>query len=1121
MNNSPYAERKALHNGRLTVVSRGVRVADGERVVLKRLRQLYPPPSIVTALRRELDLTQQAACAGAIEALELSESQGVLTLVFEDIGGSSLSSQMLDSRLQLSEALKVALTISDALGTVHGRGMVHRDVNPSNIVRNVDTGQVKLIDFGLATTLTRQAAEASAVGQLVGTLRYLAPEQSGRTEGLVDARSDLYSLGVTMYEMLTGRVPFNFDDPLKLVHAHIALVPPSPSELNPDVPQILSDVVLRLMEKRADRRYQTARGLSADLQIITTALSSNTPVMPFKLGQQDHDGRLTLPEQLYGRRRDIGALTGAFQRAASGGREVLMIAGQPGIGKSSLVMQVQPSILECRGIFLQGKFDQFNRGEPYEAIFSAIKAWVRTLAGEDEKTLTDWRQRLGIALGNNGRVLTTLVPELALLVVDPPAISDMPPAEAHNRLVQTMRRFVRALAEPSHPLVLFLDDLQWADRASLELIVGLASDPEARHVLLLIAYRDSEVGEGHPLTRAMVELKAQGIASRTLSLGPLPDRDVEQFLCDTLLTDTAHVSELAEVVRRKTGGNPFFVRRFMTDLNERGLVSLDPESGNWQWNLQSIAQLDLADNVVGLICGRLATLPDETRAALETAAVIGNTFDLDLLADLLARPASDVQRALRPALDVDLITVFGDTYWEDTTGVSQAYSYRFQHDRIQQAADSLMTVESRTATHLKLVRHLIKQRAEGAESGSIFKLVDHMHQAGPPADAVDRALWIQLQAEAGSQALASAAFAPAHTMLERAMALAGTAYWNENYSSALSLTGNAARAAYLTGNTQRMKEHVGLVQRRARSVFDRAQARTIEVQSAASSLDLDGAISLGLETLGTLGFSLPWHPTEAEIGAGLQSTLTRLATEPGQALAHRPVSEAQEATFAVQLQTLMAVPAFVARPNLLPILAFDMVRLSLDHGPSKESPFGFGLLGLFLCAIGMYDAAYEQAQTTLTLLDRFEDCPQRARATHLAVGFVFPWKKPLREVIEPQMKVYFLGMESGDLEYACWGSSIASANALWAGIPLDQVRVKVDADVAACLSCGQQTVLPIASLYQAGVIALRGESADPSRLMHDGFNEDIVLPEYHSSGNRTAIAVARVMHTMLRFQCGD
>ncbi|MEI6760682.1 MAG: AAA family ATPase [Betaproteobacteria bacterium] len=1121
MNQSPYAERKALHNGRLTIVSRGVRAADGTPVVLKRLRQLYPPPASITALRRELALTRQAACAGVVEALELSEAQGVVSLVFKDFGGTSLAARLQAGRLPLAEAVDIAVSVCDTLAQVHERGMVHRDVNPSNIVRNGATGEVRLIDFGLATTLSRQTATATAVGQLMGTLRYLAPEQSGRTEGQVDARSDLYALGVTLYEMLTGRVPFETDDALGLVHAHIALVPSPPCEVDPQVPRILSDVVMRLLQKRPDLRYQTARGVWRDLQAVAERLNAGAGPEPFPLGQFDLSDRLRLPEQLYGRRRDIGALTGGFQRAASGGREILLIAGQPGIGKSSLVTQVQPAILECRGIFLQGKFDQFNQGVPFEGLVLAIKGWVAELAGEEEGTLSLWRQRLAEALGNNGAVLTALVPELRLLIVDPPPVADMQPAEAHNRLMQTMRRFVKALAAPAHPLVLFLDDLQWACPPSIELIVSLATDDQTRHVLLLGAFRDNEVDEGHPLTRAMVELKAKGVAARSISLGPLADRDVAQFLADALSADIDTLGELATVVSRKTGGNPFFVRRFLCDLNERGLVSPDPSGGPWRWDLAAIRALDLTDNVVGLICTSLSGLPEDTRRALQAASIIGNQFGLSLLAEVLGLGTGEAQRALRPALDADLITVLGDTYWEDASDASTDYQYRFQHDRIQQAADSLMTPAERCATHLQLAHRLMQLRTEGDRADLLFRLVEHLHQAGPPADAAARAQSIQLHTQAGLQALASAAFAPAHILLDRAMVLAGTSYWTEDYLGALSLTIQAARAAYLTGHNDRMKEHVAMVQRRARRVFDRAQARIVEVQSSVSSLDLDGAISLGLETLGTLGYNLPWHPTQEEIGQGLQATLERLASEPGSSLAERPVSEAAEANFALQLQTLMSAPAFVARPALLPILAFDMVRITLDQGPSRDSPFGFGLLGLFLCAIGMYDAAYAQAQTTLALLDRFEDCPQRARATHLAVGFVAPWKQALREVIDRQMQVYYLGMESGDLEYACWGSGMASANALWAGVPLDQVRAKVDADVAACLSCGQQTVLPVAQLYQAGVIALCGDGLEPTRLVHAGFDEDMALPRYHAIGNRTAIAVARSMHTMLRYLFGD
>ncbi|MCB9663241.1 MAG: AAA family ATPase [Alphaproteobacteria bacterium] len=1118
---SGYVEQHLVSEGRATVVTRGRRVADGRPVVVKRLRWLYPPPDRVAAFRRELDLTRRAASDGVIEALDLVEEDGSVCLVLEDFGATSVAAQHVDGPPALRDALGIALATARALQVVHARGLVHRDVNPSNIVRNPETGEVKLIDFGLSTPLARQTAGLRSLTRFAGTPAYTSPEQSGRTEGSVDRRSDLYSLGATLYELLVGRPPFEGTDRLELIHAHIARVPLPPHEVDPEVPEVVSRIVMRLLQKRPERRYQGAAGVAADLQRCLDTLTDAGDVPDFELGTEDGDDRLRIPERLYGRRRETGMLIGAFQRAAVGGREVLLVHGFPGIGKSSLVHLIQPSILECRGVFVRGKFDQLNRGVPYAPLVEGFRAWVKELLLEDEATVAAWRQRLGEAVEPNGRLLVDLVPELGTLLGPQPPVEEVDAAAAQHRLFHTMGRFVRAVAAPGHPLVLFLDDLQWADRPSLDLILELASDPATRNVLFLGAYRDNEVDEAHPLTLAKAALAARGAPAQELRLGPLGVRDVTDMLADTLGASPEEVAALATVCVRKTDGNPFFLGRFLLGLHASGRLVRDGEGGTWTWSVEEIDGEAVTDNVVDLLCATVESLPRPTRRALLAAAVIGNTFDLGTLAELLEAPRGEVLADLRPALDAELLGALDEDYWEAEGDDVPGFRYRFRHDRIQQAAASLLSGDERRAIHLALARLLQTQDGAEVADAELFRLVEHLHRAGDQVDGDLRTTARDLNLAAARRALDAAAFAPAHAYAEQALALAGPALWTEDAAKARSAHTLAARAAYLAGVPERMEEHVATVVARADDVLDRATALAVDVQARVSRGDLEGAIERALEVLASLGAELPSHPTEAQIGEGLQATLGLLGGRSPTEIAAGLDTDDPAVRLVLQLEALISVPAFISRPSLLPVLAFHMVRTSLERGVSPDAPYGFGLLGLFLCAVGLFDQATAQADTTRALLGRFEDVPHRARATHLADGFVMPWSRPLREAIAAELRVYALGLDTGDLEYACWGAHMASANAFWAGLPLDDVARHLDTAVTACLTHRQEPVLHSTVQFQAAVACLRGETDDPTRLSHGAFDEAVAMSAYREAGYRGPVAVTALLQTILRFLHGD
>ncbi|MCB9730707.1 MAG: AAA family ATPase [Deltaproteobacteria bacterium] len=1118
-----YPEQIVLRDGRSTVVSRGVRTGDGLRVIIKRLRWQYPPADQVAAFEREYALTRRAACPQVVAVHELSEADGVLRLILEDFGATEVGQLYATGPAPLTDALDIGIAAAGALVTLHRADIIHKDINPTNLVRNPETGVVKLIDFGLSTTQRRQTVSPESVGAFAGTPRYVSPEQTGRTEVSLDWRSDLYSLGATLYHLLVGRPPFVSEDRLELIHAHIARTPEAPHDLDPRIPRVVSDLVMRCLQKRPDRRYQSASGLLHDLVRCREALTAGQAIPAFELGERDRDDHLRIPERLYGRQREVAALMGAFQRAASGARELLLIAGYSGIGKTSLVYQVLPSILQRRGGFVSGKCEQFSRGVPYASIVQAFRSWLSEVSDGEAAVREMWRARIAPAVAPNGRLLTDLIAELGELLGPQPPVEEVSPAESQNRLFHTMGQLVRALAGPEHPLVLFLDDLQWADRPSLELIVNIARDPATTHMLLLGAYRDNEVDATHPLALIRADIEASPGPARALDLGPLGPGDVRALIADALAVSPQQARPLAQLCHAKTAGNPFFLGRFLVAMHERGHIALDPETRSWGWDLDAIAAEPITDNVVDLMCAQIDQLPSASRQALLTASVVGGSFGLETLARLLEQGRHETQTDLRPALDRDLVRARDSGYWDAAEGAAVPdFQYRFQHDRVQQAAYLLLPEHERRQLHLSLA-HLLGDEAEGVETRPVlFDIVEHLNRAGDLIrDAAARRRAAALNLAAGRRAFAAAAFAPAHGYLERAIALCDPDVWERDYELAMATWLEAARAAYVVGDAARMDQHVQRILTCARTVLDRVRAMTLEVQARNSQSDLAGAMERALEALAELGIELPAHPTQEQIAEGLGAVLALVGGRSVAELVALPERDDPTVRTVLQLENLASVPAFLSRPALLPILAFDMVRTSLERGICPESPYGFGLLGLFLCAIDMSDVAMAHAEVTLGLLGRFEDCPQRARATHLAVGFVKPWNQPLRSVLDAELRVFTMGVESGDLEYACWGAHIYCANSFWAGVELEKLATEFSNSIASCKNYQQEPALHCNVQFRQAIDNLMGLGEDPTRLVGPHFDEREAVPAYKAMSYRGAVAVAMANMTVVRFVFGD
>ncbi|MBF0552731.1 MAG: serine/threonine-protein kinase PknK, partial [Deltaproteobacteria bacterium] len=624
-----YQITETLYESHNSVVFGGRRTTDNLPVVLKLLKRDYPTAAELERFRREYEMTRSLGVDGTIQVYGLEKSHNSLVMVLEDFGGESLARLHPARELGLAGFLSLAVRVTEILRQIHQQNIMHKDINPSNIVWNPTTNQVKIIDFGIATSLPRENPEIRNPNVLEGTLAYMSPEQTGRMNRAMDYRTDLYSLGVTFYELLTGFLPFQTDDAMEMIHCHIAKAPKPAAELNRQIPKVLSDIVEKLLAKSAEDRYQGALGLKADLERCRDLYQSEGTIPFFEIGQQDMVDRFQIPQKLYGRQEEIATLLASFERVSQGAREMMLVAGYAGVGKSALVQEIHKPILAKRGYFISGKFDQFQRDIPYTSLIQAFQTMVRLLLTESEAGLARWKERLLSMLGPNGQLIIDVIPEVELIIGRQPAVPEMPPGESQNRFNLTFRYFLGALATFDHPLVIFLDDLQWADLPSLKLIELFMTSRGANYILMIGAYRDNEVHAGHPLRLALEGIQAAKATINTITLTPLALAHVNQLISETLRCQAELALPLAELCLQKTQGNPFFLNQFLQALYTEGLIRLVPPPAHpsggtwlWQWDVDRIRQAAITDNVVDLMTGKILKLPDKSQHVLQLAAYI-------------------------------------------------------------------------------------------------------------------------------------------------------------------------------------------------------------------------------------------------------------------------------------------------------------------------------------------------------------------------------------------------------------------------------------------------------------------------------------------------------------------
>jgi PAS domain S-box-containing protein len=1064
----------------------------------------------VARLEHECALKAELHADWAARPVALARYNDRMTLVLEDPGGVP-ADRLLGRPLDVSYFLRIVIPLTEALRRVHERGLIHKDIKPANILVDAASGGVWLTGFGIASRLPRERQAPAPPEVIAGTLAYMAPEQTGRMNRSVDSRSDLYALGVTCYEMLTGRLPFTAADPMEWVHCHIARQPLPPNERIAAVPGPLSAIVMKLLAKTAEERYQTAAGVEADLRRCLGEWETHGRIDPFPLGTHDQSGRLLIPERLYGREHEIDVLLAAFDRVvAHGTAELVLVSGYSGIGKSSVVHELHKVLVPPRGLFASGKFDQYKRDIPYATLGQAFQSLVRSLLSQSDEELGRWRDALSEALGQNGQLIVNLVPELELVIGKQAAVADLPPRDAQNRFQMVFRRFLAVFARKEHPLALFLDDLQWLDAATLDLLVHLVTHPEVRHLLLVGAYRDNEVSPSDPLVQTLETIRKAGARVQEIVLAPLELDDVGRLIADALHCEPERARPLAELIQEKTGGNPFFAIQFFIALADEGLLAFDQVMRAWQWNMERIRAKSNTDNVVDLMTGKLQRLSSTTQEALKQLACLGNFAPISTLALIHGETDEAIHGALWEAIHAGLV-------------VRENNAYRFLHDRIQQAAYSLISDEQRADVHLRIGRALLMSMTADELAEHLFDVANQFNRGATLlADRDEKAQVATIDLRAARKAKASTAYASACVHLAAGMTLLDEKDWGSRYELTFSLWLERTECEFLTGNFDIAEQLIGELLQRAASNVDQAAVYHLKVDFHVIKSENQQAVASALACLRLFGIDLPAHPTWEQVQAEYETVWQTLKGRPIESLIDLPLMTDPELQAAMQVFSVLTPAAYFTDFHFFCLFACRMARISMQHGISGASTHGYALLGFILGPIfHRYGEGYRFTKLACDLVEKYGFVTYQAKVYRVTTRVAF-WTQPIATAIDFNQLAFRTAIETGDLTSACFSMDRSVTVLILRNDPLDAVWRESEKSLDFVRKAGFHDMADAIVSQQRFIATMQGRTATFSTFSDAQFDEATF--EAQLTGDRMTLMVCCfywILKLKARFLSGD
>ncbi|MDZ8264113.1 AAA family ATPase [Nostoc sp. ChiQUE01b] len=1132
-----YQIHELIYSGSKTLVHRGIRESDKKPVVIKLLRREYPTFYELVRFRNQYTIAKNLDIDGIIKTYSLENYQNSYALVMEDLGGISLQEEMARwgdrgmSRTAdgLQTFFHIALQIVSILDGLYHNRVIHKDIKPANILINPTTKDIRLIDFSIASLLSRETQTLTNPNILEGTLAYLSPEQTGRMNRGIDYRSDFYSLGVTFFELLTGELPFKSNEPMELVYCHLAKLPLQLHSLNPNIPPILSEIIGKLMAKNAEDRYQSALGLKYDLEICWRQWRETGRIDVFELGVRDICDRFIIPEKLYGRQAEVESLLAVFDRVAQGNTEMILVAGFSGIGKTAVINEVHKPIVRQRGYFIKGKYDQFQRNIPLRAFVQAFRDLMGQLLSETDAQLEQWKATILTVLGENAQVIIEVIPELEKIIGQQPPVPELSGTAGQNRFNLLFHKFIQVFTTKEHPLVIFLDDLQWADSASLKLMQFLMNETEIHYMLVIGAYRDNEVYPAHPLMLTLGEIHKNKACFNTITLAPFTHTDLNYLITDALKCNLKNAKSLTDLVYQKTQGNPLFANQFLKLLHEEELINYNFDMGHWQCDIAQVRALAFTDDLVEFMVLQLQKLPEATQKVLQLAACIDNQFDLAILAIVheksLSETAADLWKALQEGLIVPTTEVYkfyqqesgesviASDFWMVDSGLC---SYKFLHDRVQQAAYSLIPERLKQAVHLKIGRLILRNISLEQREEYLFKLVNQLNLGVELiTQPEEREELAKLNLTASHKARISTAYEAAVEYTNFGIKLLTEDCWQYQYELALTLYSTSAEIANLNGDFEQMEQRVKVILENGKTVIDQVKAYEVKILSQVAQNRMPEAIKTGLQVLKLLGIELPEQATLEDINRGLQETQLALEGKAIEDLLELKLMTEPDKLAAMNILINIAAAAYLASPELYPLILFKQVNLSLNYGNTANSLYGYSCYGMILCGIvGDIDSGYQFGQLTLKLLDKLNAKEFIAKTYMIVYGCLNHWKQHIRELLHPIQSAYYSGVETGDLEFAGYCASNYCLSSYFAGKELSYLAEEIANYSQGLAQLRQEPSLHKNELYRQVVLNLLSKNQNPCRLIGDAYNEETMLP-LHQQGNDQAMICSLYFHKLV------
>lgn len=1144
----PYQIVEQIKIGANTVVYRGYRYCESDRnrqpVILKITNIQEQTVEAATLLKHEYEIAKTLDIEGIVKPYGLEYYDRRLALILEDFGGESLKKFGDRVKIKTKDFLEIAIQLALTMGEIHQNHIIHKDIKPSNIIINPTTKKVKVTDFSIASRLSRENQTISNPNSIEGTLAYMSPEQTGRMNRAIDYRTDFYSLGVTFYEMLTDRLPFPTKEPMELIHCHIAKIPPSPRELNPDIPTAISDIVMKLLAKTAENRYQSAYGLKADLENCLNQWRSNGKILHFTPGGQDSSGELLIPQKLYGREAEVANLMATFERVSLGATEMMLVSGYSGIGKSCLVNEIHKPIVRgydgakgrSRAYFIAGKFDQFQRNIPYAALIQAFQELMRQLLTESLENIELWKSKLLAAFGANGQIIIDVIPEVEKIVGQQPPVQELGASESENRFNLIFKQFIHVFLQKEHPLVLFLDDLQWADSASLKLINLLMTDPDSQYFLMVGAYRDNEVSATHPLMLSLDLIQKAGVQVNNIILQPLEIVQIEQLVADTLKCEIDRAKPLAALLDNKTHGNPFFLTQLLRSLYTENLLYFDFALSQWQWNIEQIQTIGITDNVVELMIQKIQKFSENTQNVLQLAACIGNQFNLDVLAIVNQKSRSETATDLWEALQAGLILplsqsykipllfdlpAIGDEncpaenllYFDRNSFQELPIAYKFLHDRVQQAAYSLISEAQKKEVHLKIGQRLLKNSHPTEREENIFDIVNHLNiGAELIADRFERSELAELNLMAGRKAKMATAYETATKYINLGLVLLPENSWDTQYELTVFLYIEAVESEYLNTNFERSEMLADVILKRATALLDLVKAYELKIQLYQTQSQTLKAIDTGMSALELLGVRLEMpQPGSSAIELPGLTNLEAI-----------PVMTDPYQLAALRILITVYPPTYIAKPEMLPLLISTMVNFCIEHGHSPLAASAYVIYGMLLCGTkDDIDSGYHCGILALKLLEQFHAKSIKSRIYTMFNAHILFWKEPAKETLAGFVEGMQSGLETGNIEWASYNAMHYCQNVFLVGDNLEFAEQQQAKYLEFLFKNRHDFAINYARLWAQITLNLRNKVADKLILSGDFFDELCMLSAWQKTNNQMSLYAAHLAKTIIFYLFKD